>query len=381
MARKKKTENTVKKEEVSADEEKTTSKEAKEAKAVKETKEAKESKKTAENTPAKYDSIAFLVVGLIVGLAIGGLIFSSMTTTESAEAMSEDEITALGQAAVDFIGNSTHQLVPEDATVTLINATSVGDTGMYRIDFSLEYEGGEYTYESYISKDSELLCTSGIVIDEYKEELAQAMAEAEAEASMTTEEICAAMTKSESPVLEAYVVSGCPYGLQMQGLFAEIIANAPEAEQYLKIRYMGAVVDGEITSMHGDTEAQENLRQICIREEQSDLYWEYVGCFMVAGQVDECLAEAGVDTEALESCMTDPEKGMAYAEEDFTLNDQYGITGSPTLIMNGERVSEFDFGGRTAEAVKTTLCCGFNSEPSFCSTEMSTDSAASSGSC
>jgi hypothetical protein len=33
------------------------------------------------------------------------------------------------------------------------------------------------------------------------------------------------------------------------------------------------VKNGKIASMHGDEEAKENLRQICIREEQKDKYW------------------------------------------------------------------------------------------------------------
>jgi len=41
-------------------------------------------------------------------------------------------------------------------------------------------------------------------------------------------------------------------------------------------------------------------------------------------------------------------------------------------------VSEFDFGGRTAEAVKTVLCCGFTNQPPFCQTKLTTNQAAAS---
>ncbi|MDD5760712.1 MAG: hypothetical protein PHF45_01510, partial [Candidatus Pacebacteria bacterium] len=51
------------------------------------------------------------------------------------------------------------------------------------------------------------------------------------------------------------------------------------------------------------------------------------------------------------------------------------ITGSPTLILNKENVSEFDFGGRTAEAVKTVICCGFNSTPDFCAKKLTEEQA------
>jgi len=43
-------------------------------------------------------------------------------------------------------------------------------------------------------------------------------------------------------------------------------------------------VNNTIKSMHGAAEAQENLRQICIREEQSGKYWDYVRCYIEARQ-------------------------------------------------------------------------------------------------
>jgi len=43
--------------------------------------------------------------------------------------------------------------------------------------------------------------------------------------------------------------------------------------------------------------------------------------------------------------------------------------------MDGEKISEFDFGGRTAEAVKTVVCCAFQDKPAFCDTTLNTESA------
>lgn len=187
---------------------------------------------------------------------------------------------------------------------------------------------------------------------------------------------CEDLKKSENPQLEVFVVSYCPFGLQMQRVLGEIIEEIPELEQYIKVRYMGGIVDGRITAMHGEKEANENLRQICIREEQSEKYWEYISCFIKNGDTENCLNSAGIDSTKLNECMDDVERGVEYAREDFELQNNYRVTGSPTLILNGERVSEFDFGGRTAEAVKTLLCCGFEEEPAFCEKELTTEQAA-----
>ena len=69
---------------------------------------------------------------------------------------------------------------------------------------------------------------------------------------------------------------------------------------------------------------------------------------------------------------------LTYAQKDFDLDKKYGVSGSPTLILNGNKVSEFDFGGRSADAVKTLLCCGFNNEPDICNTNVTAEQAATS---
>jgi len=85
---------------------------------------------------------------------------------------------------------------------------------------------------------------------------------------MTPDEACAKMNKSDQPLLQAFVVSRCPFGLQMQRIMADMIAKSPETEGYLNVRYIGSVdvENNTIRAMHGEVEAQENLRQICIRE-------------------------------------------------------------------------------------------------------------------
>ena len=101
----------------------------------------------------------------------------------------------------------------------------------------------------------------------------------------------------------------------------------PQARDYLMVRYIGSVSNNTITSMHGDEEAQENLRQICIREEQPDRYWDYVSCYMIEGKSIECLKSSSVDESKLNACMNDSSRGLAYAQKDFDLADKFNIYG------------------------------------------------------
>jgi hypothetical protein len=189
------------------------------------------------------------------------------------------------------------------------------------------------------------------------------------------------ITKSNSPVLEAYVVSRCPFGLQMQRAMSEAIKNMPDLAKYMKVMYMGSVTsDGKnITAMHGEAEAKENLRQICIREEQSGKYWNYVSCQMKSsGQEVACEKSTGVDSSKLSSCMSDSNRGVAYAKKDFEGQNKYRVTGSPTMVLGNAVVSENSFGGRSADGIKSMVCAGFNNQPSFCATKLSTSPVASS---
>jgi hypothetical protein len=285
--------------------------------------------------------------------------------------------------------DSTSTTVPTDATaaakaaVDYINANLAAGGGV--VFSSVEDEGGIYmvttTYQGseiyfYMTADGKWIFGGGvgtIPID------LSAPTTTTTTTTTNPTAACAGLPKTGTAELEAFVVSYCPYGLQMQRMLSEAVNNIPALADSITVRYIGAVEGGSITSMHGTEEATENLRQICIREEQGDKYWSYVSCFMKAGDdVAACLAEAAVDTAKLDSCMSDSSKGLAYAQEDFNLASTYGATGSPTLILNGAEVSEFPFGGRTAEAVKQIVCCSLITAPSGCSQTLTTQQAATS---
>ena len=91
--------------------------------------------------------------------------------------------------------------------------------------------------------------------------------------------------------------------------------------------------------MHGPEEGAENLRQICIREEQPAKYYNYLACYMQKttatassgmplGDSTSCQASTGVDTAKLNACVADPSRGLAYAQKDFDLDTKYNVQGS-----------------------------------------------------
>ena len=317
--------------------------------------------------------IALFCISFVINLAGG---FSAVTESAFFSKSAGPEVQA--QAAIGFIRAN---LIGEGDSISLINVSE--ESGVYRIATAYTSSAGENrTLYVFATKNGKLFFPAGYQIPSAGSTGApSSVSPAPAVTTASAATTCSGVVKQEDPILEAFVVSYCPYGRQMQALIANISGNLPLLSAHIKVRYIGEISNGTVQSMHGPTEAAENLRQICIREEQPDLYWKYVSCFLNSPSSDVCVKSSGVNTAKLAGCTSDATRGLRYAQADFNLSDSYGVRGSPTLILNGVTVSEFDFGGRTPEAVKSLLCCGFTTQPGACATTLSGTQGGIQGTC
>ena len=280
-------------------------------------------------------AIVTVVIAVVVIAALGYYFYSSKAELNlSSLRFWESGDKKLAQSAVDYINDNG--LASSTVTLESYERTS----GVIKIKIKI----GGSEYEFYVTRDGKYLFPSALE-----------MTPSEGgdnnptdQVSTTSASKCEDLTKTDKPELDVYVVSGCPYGLQIQRAIAQAVSEAPEIADYVKVRYIGSVSGNTITSMHGDSEAQENLRQICIREEQPAKYWSYISCYIKAGNTDSCLASSGVDSSAVSACMSDTGRGVAYASEDFGLSSQYGVSGSPTLMLGFIYICVSEHQGRGA---------------------------------
>ena len=308
--------------------------------------------------------VSIAIIGIII---TGGLIFASSNHSFSIPTIFGQSPAKIGQKAVDYI--NTAGLSTSKAE--FVSASE--DSGLIKVKIKI----GTQNFDSYVTKDGKLLFPQ--VIDMSVKTATSANQNANANAdSQTAAQAAASVKKTDSPMLEAYVVARCPFGLQMQRAMAEAVKEQPVLAQYIKVRYIGAVSGSGLTSMHGAEEATENLRQICIRDEQPAKYWNYVACQMKNGDTAGCETSTGVDSAKLSACVSDTSRGVADAQKDFALDTKYSVSGSPTMVLNGATTSESSFGGRSADAIKAMVCAAFNSQPSFCSAKLNTTEAAAS---
>jgi len=183
--------------------------------------------------------------------------------------------------------------------------------------------------------------------------------------------------KSERPRVELFVMSYCPYGIQMEKGFIPVL------------RLLGKKIDFELKfvsyAMHGEKEVWENLRQYCIQKLYPNKLVDYLECFDIRKPQDwrGCLEEVGIDVQEINNCMTEADEEYNISKilsnesswggrfPPFPLyeadNRKYSVRGSPTLVINGTVV----WTGRSPEAIKEAICSAFKSPPPECNQKLS----------
>jgi len=165
----------------------------------------------------------------------------------------------------------------------------------------------------------------------------------------------------DGPTLESFVMTHCPFGTQMEKGILPVYKLLKDKANF-KIRFVSY-------TMHGDIEEEETKRQVCIREE-TDFFWEYLECFLEDGDAARCIEETGLDESEINECIES--RADSYWEVDKRLNEVYGVTGSPTNVLDGEVVQIYP---RDPESVKQTICDLLNAAE--CSQTLSTDNPSS----
>jgi len=274
--------------------------------------------------------------------------------------------------AIDFINNN----VVQTGKVELVSVKEF--SGMYEVITT--YQGQQIPI--YVTKDgsalflSQPLNTSQVI-------------PTETENTSTASEI----PKTEKPTVDLYVMGFCPYGVQAENTMKpvfDLLGTKADIKVHFIASVTGTTVDS-VQSLHGATEAQEDLRQVCIMKNYDQkTYWTYLmeidnNCYgkidtRNATALDACwkaaATKAGIDASKIDTCSKSSE-GLDLLKADEQLANSNGVTGSPTLIINGVTYN----GARTSEDFKNSICSGFTTQPAECSQTLSSTGTQASGGC
>jgi len=191
-----------------------------------------------------------------------------------------------------------------------------------------------------------------------------------------TEDPLANLEKTETPVAEVFVMSYCPYGTQFEKALLPVWDLLAEKAD-ISVKFVDY-------AMHGETEIMENSRQYCVEQEfGEEKLREYLWCFLEDGDSPRCVSELDLDEGAIDSCINETHEQLNVSFEPpagsyYPLypvhaleNEEYGIGGSPTFVLNGKVLSV----SRSPEAIKEAICAAFIDPPEECQQTLSSTPA------
>jgi len=250
------------------------------------------------------------------------------------------------------------------------------ENGLYKIVVNMA-DGEEI--DSYLSKDGATFFPSGINVEEFKTERDGAGDQASAPTAAPAVNL-SDIAKSEKPKVELFIMSHCPYGTQMEKGILPVLET------------LGDSIDFELRfcdyAMHGKKELDEQLSQYCVQKNNPEKLQDYLNCFLAdETKGAECLASIGVNQGQYDTCVASADKQYKVTEmfndkstwksgryPSFTIdeddNKKYGVTGSPSLVLNGSKIQS----GRDSASLLKTICAGFENEPEACKASLSSAS-------
>jgi len=204
------------------------------------------------------------------------------------------------------------------------------------------------------------------------------------------ERICKGIEKVEKPNFKIFYMSFCPFGIQAMKAIAPVanlFKNKVEIEPHFVIyeNYLGGgpeycIENGQLCSMHGINELNEDIRQACVWKYEKEKFWNYTMCVMnkcsltnVETCWESCAEKVGVDIDRIKDCQSNEGASLMSAEKE--LNERYNVRGSPTMFLNDKLYQ----GRRTPEDIKNYICCAFMDRPGECNISLGISSSTVSG--
>ena len=287
---------------------------------------------------------AILAVLLIVVLYVGFFSSNGVSKENAAD------------KTLNFVNTN---LLQGQATATLVDVQEEGE--LYNVKLSVNGQ----LVDGYVTKDGELFFPQAIDMSATADLAADEPAPAAQE-----------LPKTAKPKVELFVMSHCPYGTQAEKAMIPVVQELGD-----KIDFSVKFVN---YAMHGEKEVLEEMNQVCIENEQNAKFLDYLNCFLKEGDGETCLTETKIDKTKLSACTLklDTEFNIRKSLEDETTwsggrfppflvhdkeNEEYGVQGSPTLVINGQQASA----SRSPAAFLAAVCGAFSEVPEGCGAELS----------
>lgn len=169
--------------------------------------------------------------------------------------------------------------------------------------------------------------------------------------------------------LDLFVMSECPFGTRALDSMKEVLDKFKDID--FGVYYIATEnPDGSFNSLHGQSEVDEDIRQLCAAKlyRQDYKYMDYIWCQneaissgkKPADSWKDCAEKSGMDSNEISDCVD--KEGTKLLSENIKLANGLGIGASPTWLAN----NKFQFSGIDKDTISTNFC-SFNKNMAECS--------------
>ncbi|MBU0472126.1 MAG: hypothetical protein KKF65_05855 [Nanoarchaeota archaeon] len=279
----------------------------------------------------------------------------------STQLLNEKTPESASDTAIRYINEN---LVQPGTEATFVSVDEAG--GLYNVTVS--YQGNNIPV--YVTRDGSYVFLSPPIDTSVK------MPSENSDTPVPSTQTPSDIQKSSKPNVELFVMSHCPYGTQIEKGILPVVKELSDKIDF-EVKFVNY-------AMHGKKELDEQLRQYCIQRDYNDKYIQYLSAFLEDDDFEGALETVGLTEANINGCVKetdelykvtelfeDPQKtGWSGNFPPFNVydkeNKEYGVRGSPTLVINGKQASS----ARDAQSLLNTICGAFTSKPEECNTDM-----------
>lgn len=157
--------------------------------------------------------------------------------------------------------------------------------------------------------------------------------------------------------LELFVMSECPFATRLFEALDDVLVRFRYDPLVIVVHYIGEQdSEGKPTSLHGQTEVDEDIRQLCVARYFPNHLQEYIRCRLPRLREEAwsfCYGD-GIDGNVVEACVAS--EGETMLLEDMETARKLGLNASPTWIVNGR----FPTAGFSSEEQMIETICEHN---------------------
>ncbi len=172
--------------------------------------------------------------------------------------------------------------------------------------------------------------------------------------------------------LDLYVMSHCPYGAKAL-MASDAVMDSFGDDIDLDVHYIGSGDADSLSSLHGQPEVDDDIREICAADIAPDRSLTFAACISrdyKSADWESCADEAGISSDEIQRCFDG--RGKDLLADSFAATKAIGFSSSPTFLVNNRR----KFNAIDATKLQAEICKD-NSGLAGCDATVVADAAAS----